>query len=222
MSTSTITAACPTGTTDHHASRVRNWLTLAHLAWGGLVALAAFPLFGAVADLFSDQRGGIPADHAPTFRVLTGMTLAQANSTAPGIVNYIRQLEVGYAVHEIAFAVLLLAIVAIPLRRRQQWAWFACWTILLADIAYAGTFGAHDPTLLRQALIGAIGMPVLLLAFAPCVFHSRRDEESVELHAGQTRAAGNRSHVRTTARMATGAGAPDQRAGGANRPTWLR
>jgi hypothetical protein len=159
---------------DPVTTRTRSWLTLPRMAWCGLLALAAFPLFGSLADLLSDLRGGIPADHAATFHVLSGMTIAQAKAAAPGIFSYVHQLEVGYAVHELVFAVLLLAVVAVPLRQRQRWAWFACWTILVADVAYAATFGAHDPTILRQALIGAIGMPALLLVLAPSVFRSHR------------------------------------------------
>lgn len=173
MTATMITPSTTAGTTKP-VRRTPTWLSLPRLAWCGLLVLAAFPLVGAVADLFSDQRGSIPSDHLPTFHALAGMTLAQANAAAPGLISYIHQLEVGYAVHEVVFAVLLLAVVAIPLRQRQRWAWFACWTVLLADIAYAATFGAHDPTILRQALVGAIGMPTLLLAVAPSVFRSRR------------------------------------------------
>lgn len=96
-------------------------------------------------------------------------------TAVPGILSYVHQLEVGYAVHELVFGVLLIAIIAIPLRQRQRWAWFACWTILIADITYAATFGVHDPTILRESLIGAIGMPALLLALTPSVF--RRSTE---------------------------------------------
>lgn len=148
----------------------KRWLTVTRLAWAALLVLAAFPLVGAIADLFSDQHGGIPGDHTATFRALSGMTVSQAKVDVPGVLRYIHELEVGYAVHELVFGLLLVAVIVIPLRQRQRWAWFACWTVLIADITYAATFGAHDPTILRESLIGAIGMPVLLLALAPSYF----------------------------------------------------
>ena len=166
-------AAVPAGM---NPVRARGRLTVTRLAWAALLALAAIPLLGAILDLASDQRGGIPGDHTATFRALSGMTVSQAKAAVPGVLSYVHQLEVGYAVHELVFGLLLVAVIAIPLRQRQRWAWFACWTILIADVTYAATFGAHDPAILRESLIGAIGMPALLLALAPSVF--RRSAET--------------------------------------------
>lgn len=143
-----------------------------------MLALAAFPLAGAILDLVADQHSGIPGDHTATFRALSGMTVSQAKAAVPGVLSYIHQLEVGYAVHELVFGLLLVAVIAIPLRQRHRWAWFACWTILIANVTYAATFGAHDPAILRASLIGAIGMPVLLLTLAPSVFCRRVAESS--------------------------------------------
>lgn len=154
---------------------------LNRVTWVGLLVLASFPLFGAVADLVSDQHGGIPRDHYAAFRALSGMTVGQAKSAAPGLVQYVHQLEVGYAVHELVFAVLLLGIVAVPLRQCQRWAWFACWTVLIADITYAATFGAHDSTILLESIVGALGMSTLLLAFAPSIFSGHRSEQKLQL-----------------------------------------
>lgn len=164
-------ATVPAGT---NAVRARGRLTVFRVVWAALLAFAAFPLLGAILDLVSDQHG-IPGDHTATFHALSGMTVSQAKTAVPGILSYVHQLEVGYAVHELVFGVLLIAIIAIPLRQRQRWAWFACWTILIADITYAATFGVHDPAILRESLIGAIGMPALLLALTPSVF--RRSTE---------------------------------------------
>lgn len=146
-----------------------------NVAWAGLLVMGALPIFAAVADLVSDRRTGIPADHQAAFHSVTGMTVTGAHTALPGVMHYIHNLEVGYAVHEVVFGVLFLAVVAIPLRLRQRWAWLACWAVLLADITYTATFGAYDPTILRQSLIAVIGLPILLLAIAPSVFrHSAR------------------------------------------------
>jgi hypothetical protein len=168
-------ATVPAGT---NAVRARGRLTVSRLAWAALLALAAFPLIGATLDLVSDQHDGIPSDHTAAFHALSGMTVSQAKAAVPGILSYAHQLEVGYAVHELVFGLLLIAVIAIPLRQRQRWAWFACWTILIADVTYAATFGSHDPAILRESLIGAIGMPALLLALIPSVFRRSADSDN--------------------------------------------
>lgn len=109
---------------DKRPSPVKHSPVLSRISWVGLLVLAAFPLLGAIVDLISDQRDGIPGDHNATFQSLTGMSVAQAKVSAPGLLRYVHQLEIGYAVHELVFAGLLLAVVAIPLRTRQRWAWF--------------------------------------------------------------------------------------------------
>lgn len=147
--------------------------SLSTLAWGALLLLGAFPLFAAVADLHSELHGGIPADHRSAFAGLAGSTVAAARSSAPGVMRYVHTLEVGYAVHELVFGGLFLAIVAIPLRRREPWAWWACWIVLAADLTYALTFGLHSATILRQSLIAVVGLPVLLSLLAPSVFRRR-------------------------------------------------
>ena len=171
----------PAGT---NAVRTRRPLTVTRLVWAALLALAAFPLFGAILDLVSDQHGGIPGDHTAAFHSLSGRTVSQAKAAAPGVLSYVHQLEVGYAVHELVFGLLLVAVIAIPLRQGQRWAWFACWTILIADVTYAVTFGAHDPAILRESLIGAIGMPALLLALAPSVFRRNAGSDNASALPG--------------------------------------
>jgi hypothetical protein len=60
-----------------------------------------------------------------------------------------------------------LAIVAIPFRRRQPWARWACWAVMIANIGYAVTIAHYASALLRQSLIGVIVLPVALLISAP-------------------------------------------------------
>ena len=68
------------------------------------------------------------------------------------------------------FALLYLIIVAIPFRRGMRWAWWACWVVEIANLAYLLTFGAHAPAIFARALVAAIALPALLLAAAPWFF----------------------------------------------------
>jgi uncharacterized membrane protein YwaF len=97
-----------------------------------------------------------------------------AKSSAPWIAKYVTQLEYGYALHELTFAVLFLAIVAIAFRRRQAWAWWACWAVMIANIGYAVTIAHYSSALLRQSLIGVIVLPIALLISAPYLVRKSR------------------------------------------------
>jgi hypothetical protein len=82
-------------------------------------------------------------------------------------------LERGYAIHELMFAILFLLILAVPFRARQRWAWWTCWTITIANLGYALTFGAHDSKVLAYSMVALIGLPLLLLAHAREFFGTR-------------------------------------------------
>ena len=101
---------------------------------------------------------------------LSGTTWSNFKGAHSGAASYVTLLERGYALHELTFAILFLAILAIPFRARQRWAWLACWALLVAYLGYALTFGAHDSAVLPRSLIGAIGLPILLIASAPAFF----------------------------------------------------
>ncbi|MBA3906146.1 MAG: hypothetical protein H0X35_05585 [Pseudonocardiales bacterium] len=137
---------------------------------GLLMLLGAFYVFGAVSDLVSDAALGIPVDHVDTFGALAGTGFHQLQASAPGTAGYITVLERGYALHELTFALLLLALIAVPFRRRQRWAWWAAWLPMIANLGYTFTFGIHDPTILYRSLIADIALPVLLLAHLPAFF----------------------------------------------------
>jgi hypothetical protein len=83
------------------------------------------------------------------------------------VAHYISNLEYGYALHELVFAILFLAVVLIPFRRRERWAWVACWATVIASVGYSLTFGIHSPTIMRYSLVADVGIPVLLLLAAP-------------------------------------------------------
>lgn len=140
------------------------------VAWALLILIGAFFLFAAVSDLAADARVGLPTDHVGAFKSLAGVSWDTARRSSPGVAKYITLLEVAYAVHELVFGILFLTIVIIPFRRRARWAWWACWAVLLANITYTLTFGAHDSTIFTRSLIGLIGIPALLLIHAPAFF----------------------------------------------------
>jgi hypothetical protein len=119
------------------------------------------------------------ADHTGTFAKLSGATWTSFKAAHSGAASYISLLERGYALHELTFAILFLAILAVPFRARQRWPRFTCWALLIAYIDYALTYGAHDSAILPRSLIGAIGLPVLLLVSAPAFFRNQRGASTV-------------------------------------------
>jgi hypothetical protein len=135
-----------------------------------LLLLALFYVYGAVNDLVADAGQGLPGDHRGTFSALTGTNFAHIKVTTPGIANYLTLLERGYALHELTFAFLFIALLMIPFRRRQRWAWWAAWILMIANLGYTFTFGIHDSTVLGRSLIADIALPVLLLAHIPAFF----------------------------------------------------
>lgn len=148
-------------------SRTPLYLTI---AWILLLLLGAFYLFAPLSDLAADFGAGLPSDHMGTFQAIAGQSWSAARQSAPGITSYITLLEMAYAVHELVFGILFVVIVAIPFRHRARWAWWACWAVMLANIAYTLTFGAHDPTIFTRSLIALIALPVLLLIHVPAFF----------------------------------------------------
>ena len=132
--------------------------------------LGLFNVFATASDLAATGSSGLPSDHTGTFAKLSGTTWGSFKAAHAGAASYVTLLERGYALHELTFAILFLLILAIPFRARQRWAWWACWALLIAYLGYALTFGAHDSAILPRSLIGAIALPVLLIASAPAFF----------------------------------------------------
>jgi hypothetical protein len=154
------------------SSRMPRWFTA---AWILLALIGLFNIFASVNDFVATKNSGLPSDHIGTFGKLSGTTWAGFKAAHSGAASYISLLERGYALHELTFAILFLAVLAIPFRARQRWAWWTCWALLIAYLGYALTFGAHDSAILPRSLIGAIGLPVLLIVSAPAFFCRDRE-----------------------------------------------
>jgi len=145
-----------------------------------LALIGLFNVFASVNDFIATKSAGLPSDHTGTFAKLSGTTWSNFKGAQSGAASYVTLLERGYALHELTFAILFLAILAIPFRARQRWAWWACWALLIAYLGYALTFGPHDSAILPRSLIGAIGLPVLLVVSVPAFF---RHPESAAVSA---------------------------------------
>jgi hypothetical protein len=144
------------------------------IAWIGLTILGLFFLFAPVMDVLGTHAHGLPADHTGTFSKLAGLPIAAERAQSPGTAHYIATLEYGYALHELTFGLLFLAIVLFAFRRGERWAWFVCWAVMVASLGYTLTFGAHDSTTMSRSLVADIALPVLLLISAPSFFRHRR------------------------------------------------
>jgi hypothetical protein len=151
---------------------------LHRVGWIGLTLIGALMLFAVASDLAADRQTGIPGDHSGTYAKLAGHPFADLVSSSPGVARYVTNLEVGYALHELTFAVLFLVLVLVPLRRGQRWAWFTGWAVMIANIGYTATFGGHDSTIFTRSLVADIAVPVLLLLCAPTVFSPSRRRSS--------------------------------------------
>jgi hypothetical protein len=138
--------------------------------WVLLVLLGVFPFLAVAADLIADLTSGIPGDHQAAFARLAGMGWASAQHATPGATSYITLLEIGYAVHELVFAIFFLVVLVIPFRRRERWAWWVSWALLLADVVYTLTFGRYDPVILQRSLVVDVALPILLLVQIPRFF----------------------------------------------------
>lgn len=135
------------------------------VTWLLLLILALFTVLFPVLDLVGTARTGLPSDHNAAYQALAGHSFPGIQPTGP--TRYIRQLEYGYALHELTFALFFLLIVAIPLRTGQRWAWLACWLTLIATIGYTVTFAQYSTKTLAYSLIPDIAIPLLLIAQAP-------------------------------------------------------
>jgi hypothetical protein len=152
------------------------WPWPQRVAWAVLMVIGAIGLFAPIADLQGDRTAGIAADHAAAFRSITGQTWAAARAAEPGTTRYVSVLEHADAIHEAAFAVLFLLLIALPLRRGERWAWWAAWAAVAVQAGYLATLGWHVPLLLiRGAGLLAV-TAVALVLLAPAVLRRAPDD----------------------------------------------
>lgn len=149
---------------------MRRTEVLLRTSWIGLTLVGLFFLLAPILDIVNTHSSGLPKDHSATFRTLAGADFGTVKSSAPGVARYVSTLEYGYALHELTFGLLFLALVVFGVRGRQRWAWFASWAVMVASIGYSATFGAHDSTILQRSLVADIAVPLFLLLAAPAVF----------------------------------------------------
>lgn len=137
------------------------------VAWVALLAVGAFLAIGAAFDLPIDARGRLPGDHDSTFRALTGTTWQHAASVPQSAAPYATHMEIAYSAYELLFAVVILVVIAIPLRRGERWAWWCGWMIVLPIAAFAWVFGAHDSGNMVTAIVVATIAVLALLVLLP-------------------------------------------------------
>ncbi len=137
-----------------------------------LLLLGLLPVLASILDLIGIRANGVPSDHRAAFAAVARMDWTAAAAAATGVTRYVSLLETGYALHELVFGLLFLIIVAIPFRRGERWAWFACWVVLVADLGYTFTFGRYDSAILRNSVVADLALPILLLLQVPRFFRS--------------------------------------------------
>jgi hypothetical protein len=145
----------------------RRWLRPRNVAFVVLVAAGAFFAIGGAFDLLTDSRGSLPSDHTGTFQAVAHMSWQHARFVAHPITRYVTRAETAYSAFQLLFGVLLLVVVAIPLRRGERWAWWCCWLLIPGFAAFGGVYGQHDSGNLSAAVIAAVIAAAALIVFRP-------------------------------------------------------
>lgn len=104
-------------------------------------------------------RGRLPGGDEPY--------LAAGHAVAHPVTPYVTRAEAGYAAYELLFAVLLVVVAAVPLRRGERWAWWCCWALVLAFAAFATLFGVHNSADLGAAIVAGLLVAWALIALRP-------------------------------------------------------
>jgi len=74
----------------------------------------------------------------------TGLTLPEIGTRIPGILGYISSISRQLGNFMLAMGVLLMGIAAVPYRKGEKWAWYACWILpVLLVIQLANSRGGH-------------------------------------------------------------------------------
>ena len=120
------------------------WLRPRKVAFVVLLAAGAFFAIGGAFDLLTDARGNLPSDHSGTLQAVAHMSWHQARFVAHPITRYITRAETAYSAFQLLFGLMLLLVVAIPLRRGERWAWWSCWLLVPGFAAFGAVYGQHD------------------------------------------------------------------------------
>jgi hypothetical protein len=143
------------------------WLRPRKVAFTLLLAAGVFFAIGGAFDLLTDARGNLPSDHSGTFRAVAHTSWQHARLVAHPITRYVTRAETAYSAFQLLFGVLLLVVVAIPLRRGERWAWWCCWLLLPGFAAFGAVYGQHDSGNLSAAAVAAAVAVLALLVLRP-------------------------------------------------------
>lgn len=145
-----------------------------------LLAAGAFFVIGGAFDLLTDARGNLPSDHSGTFQAVAHMSWQHARVVAHPIMRYVTRAETAYSAFQLLFGVWLLVVVAIPLRRGENWAWWSCWLLIPGFAAFGAVYGSNASGNLWAAIAAAA-----IAALALLVLRVRRPEESPAASAAE-------------------------------------
>jgi hypothetical protein len=139
-----------------------------------LLALAgAFFVIGGAFDLLTDARGNLPSDHSGTFQAVAHMSWQHARLVSHPLTRYVTGVEAAYSAFQLLFGLLLLVVVAIPLRRGERWAWWCGWLLIPGFAAFGAVYGQHDSGNLWAAIAAAV-----IAALALLVLRAQRPAET--------------------------------------------
>lgn len=77
---------------------------------------------------------GVVAVDPPSAESTTGLTLDQVATRVPGIDAYISGLARQLGNFMVGMGVLLTGVAAVPFRRGERWAWYACWSLAVVIV----------------------------------------------------------------------------------------
>jgi hypothetical protein len=111
-------------------------------------AWIVFFVFGVAASIAGLMilAGAVQVD-PPSAERTTGLTLGQIVARVPGMDAYVSGLTRQLGNFMIAMGVLLSSIAAIPFRRGERWAWYACLSLpVLVAVQLTNSFAIHHFT----------------------------------------------------------------------------
>ncbi|MBA3687438.1 MAG: hypothetical protein H0W81_01165 [Chloroflexi bacterium] len=74
---------------------------------------------------------GVVAVDPPSAESTTGLTMDQIAARVPGIEAYVTGLARQLGNFMVGMGIVLAGVAAIPFRRGERWAWYACWSLAI-------------------------------------------------------------------------------------------